>query len=149
MTAQPRMTAAACRAGPGRLREDAVHVPILAGVRANVSAFAYHVPNEAKRSMREAQRQKARGMMPGFGDVAGLADIDGRFFMIEVKRPGATWSDVSDPQRVVARMVQDRGGLWTWCTSLEAAQDWCRQVGIVRPRDWRAPWAVEHEEYSL
>lgn len=152
MTAQPRMTAAAFRAGPGRARETAVHVPALVWVRQHVSAMAFHVENERKRNPAQAAQAKRLGLMAGVHDIIGPVEYGpmfGRWFGIEIKREGSTESDVTDDQRRFGRMLTERGGLWMWADDVEDVKAWAHRQGIVKPAGWRAPWAIDREEFGL
>ena len=152
MSAQPRMTAAAFRKGAGRPLERTVQVPLMTWIRDNVSTCSWHTRNESKRHDVGRIRDAQEGVLAGVADIVGIIEYGpraGRLFAIEVKRPGSTCSDVSAAQNAFARMVLDRGGLWTWVTDAEQGKAWARQVGIVRPRGWVGPWVVEREDFAL
>lgn len=142
--APARMSVAAYRKGPGRPKERTVHVPLLTWVREHVASLVWHARNESPgRGEVGGAQDKALGVLAGVADIVGVIEYGPhaeRLFGIEAKRPGSTWSDVTTEQRRFGRMLVERGGLWTWVTSVEAGQAWCRTVGIVRPRGWRAPW---------
>lgn len=152
MTAQPRMTAAQLRKTIGRPDEDATSTPSLPWFRENVSSLVFHVPNEAKRSYREVQKQKARGLMGGIADwlfVVEAGPLAGHLGGIEWKRAGSSASSVLPSQTRFGRMLIERGGLWVWVSSHNQLVAWCQEQGIIRPRGWVAPWAVEPVEYAF
>lgn len=153
VNAQPRLTAAAFRKGVGRPLERAVQVKILRWLRANVGDVVFH-PHNAGLAYDAAggSRQRAEGVTAGVSDLIGIVEtgpLAGRFFAVEVKRPGATASEIRSEQLRFGRMVEERGGLFVLATSVEEVEAWARRTGIVRPCGWRAPWVAEPERHAL
>lgn len=154
MSAQPRISVAAYRRGPGRPRERSVHVEILRWLRANVSALVIHPRNDVadKRGAIGGSRDKALGVEGGASDLIGVVEagpLAGHFFAVEVKRPGVVPSEIKDSQLRFGRMVEERGGLFLLATSVDEVAAWARSAGIVRPTGWRAPWAAERGLFDL
>lgn len=67
-----------------------------------------HTPNEGRRSLPEAKRMKALGLIPGWPDGTCMQE-PGRIAFLEVKRPGYSPSDVSDEQRDCHAMLRRLG----------------------------------------
>ena len=154
MSAQPRMSAAAFRKGPGRPLERTVHIDILRWLRANVSTVVFHPRNDTSdhRGIIGGSRDKAIGVTGGVSDLIGIVEtgpMTGRLFAVEVKRPGVVKSEIKPEQLRFGRMIEERGGLFVLATSVEEVEAWARRAGIVRPRGWVAPWVVQREEFAL
>ena len=58
------------------------------------------------------------GLPPGSSDLVGILAPMGRWFCLEVKKPG---EKPRPNQRAWAEMVRSLGGFATWCDSVESA----------------------------
>jgi hypothetical protein len=73
-------------------------------------AWTIHVPNGGRRGAAEAGIFKALGVKPGVPDVLCFAPIGGFVGLaVEMKRPGATRSSISDEQRYWIERLRKAG----------------------------------------
>ncbi len=145
------MSAAAYRAATVPL-ERVEQVAFHGWCRQHVSAVCFHARNEGRLTDLQRIRAVAEGMLSGVADEVGIIEfgpLAGRMFGVELKRQDGTASDVTAEEWRFGRMLQERGGIWSWQPGAEAAKAWCYAQGIVRPRGWVAPWVREPERHAI
>lgn len=86
----------------------------------------YHCPNGEYRSKKTAAKLKRMGVRPGIPDLCFVLP-GGRAAFIELK---ADKGVVSPEQKTVLAMVDDLGGLYAVCRSLDGVEDTLRVWGV-------------------
>lgn len=89
-----------------------------------IARLATHIKNEGKRTMAQAQRDKAEGLVTGFPDVV---IVGAPAFVCEMKSKSKT-SRVSPEQKEILNAMSERGVFacvaYGWEAAMQAVEDW-------------------------
>jgi len=112
--------------------EDAVQSAVVQHLklRARPGVVFHSVPNEGKRSGREADRLKKMGLTPGVNDLVILLPPDGRYAGLELKdRKNGRHTE---EQKCFGDAVIAAGGLYAVAWDIDEALDILTEWGVFR-----------------
>lgn len=94
-----------------------------------IAKLATHIKNEGKRTMAQAQRDKAEGLVTGFPDVV---IVGAPAFVCEMKSKAKT-ARISPEQKDILELMTSRGAFacvaYGWEAAMEAVEDWLNAQG--------------------